>query len=94
MAKMSVSAFNIKLLAKQLSVLGIITSVQQRLKLYKVPPRDLLVYCSTTVTEGKEKQIDILTFKLVNLSLYLCDNKFHKKALTALLLEGSKLASL
>jgi hypothetical protein len=65
----------------RLSVLGAITSVQQRLKLYsKVPPLGLVVYCGSIVTEeGKEKKvnIDFEPFKAINTSLYLCDNKFH-----------------
>ena len=63
------------------SVLGAITSAQQRLKLYnKVPPNGLVVYTGTVMTEdGKEKKvnIDFEPFKPINTSLYLCDNKFH-----------------
>ncbi|KAM7242535.1 hypothetical protein CapIbe_007005 [Capra ibex] len=76
------------------TILGAITSVQQRLKLYnKVPPNGLVVYCGTIVTEeGKEKKvnIDFEPFKPINTSLYLCDNKFHTEALTALLSDDSK----
>ncbi|CAB1337139.1 unnamed protein product [Coregonus sp. 'balchen'] len=52
------TASNIKSRVNRLSVLGAITSVQQRLKLYnKVPPNGLVVYCGTIVTdEGKEKK--------------------------------------
>lgn len=75
------TASNIKSRVNRLSVLGAITSVQQRLKLYnKVPPNGLVVYCGTIVTEeGKEKKvnIDFEPFKPINTSLYLCDNKFH-----------------
>merc|ERR550525_566791 len=51
------TASNIKSRVNRLSVLGAITSVQQRLKLYnKVPPNGLVIYCGTIVTsEGKEK---------------------------------------
>ena len=51
------TASNIKSRVNRLSVLGAITSVQHRLKLYtKVPPNGLVVYCGTIVTdEGKEK---------------------------------------
>ncbi|VFV17324.1 eukaryotic peptide chain release factor subunit 1 [Lynx pardinus] len=66
----------------------LITSIQQKLKLYnKVPPNGLIVYCGTIVTqEGKEKKvnIDFELFKPINTLLYLCDNKFHTEALTAL----------
>merc|ERR1711894_392119 len=76
------------------SVLGAITSVQHRLKLYtKVPPAGLVIYCGTIVTEeGKEKKvnIDFEPFKPINTSLYLCDNKFHTEALTALLADNNR----
>nr|2LGT_A Chain A, Eukaryotic peptide chain release factor subunit 1 [Homo sapiens] len=83
------TASNIKSRVNRLSVLGAITSVQQRLKLYnKVPPNGLVVYCGTIVTEeGKEKKvnIDFEPFKPINQFMYFCDNKFHTEALTALL---------
>ncbi|KAF9601256.1 hypothetical protein IFM89_018366 [Coptis chinensis] len=43
------------------SVLGAITSAQQRLKLYsKVPPNGLVMYTGTIVTdEGKEKKVTV-----------------------------------
>merc|ERR1712226_1187462 len=88
------TASNIKSRVNRLSVLGAITSVQQRLKLYnKVPTNGLVVYCGTIVTnEGKEKKvnIDFEPFKPINTSLYLCDNKFHTEALTALLEDDCK----
>lgn len=75
------TATNIKSRVNRLSVLGAITSVQQRLKLYnKVPPNGLVLYCGTIMTaENKEKKvsIDFEPFKPINTSLYLCDNKFH-----------------
>ncbi|EHB14713.1 Eukaryotic peptide chain release factor subunit 1 [Heterocephalus glaber] len=87
------TASNIKSRVNRLSLLGAISSVQQRLKLYnKVPPNGLLVYCRTIVTEeGKEKvNIDFEPFKRINTSLYLCDNKFYSEAFTALLSDDSK----
>lgn len=88
------TASNIKSRVNRLSVLGAITSVQQRLKLYtKVPTNGLVVYCGTIVTdEGKEKKvnIDFEPFKPINTSLYLCDNKFHTEALSALLADDNK----
>ncbi|KAI1303218.1 Eukaryotic peptide chain release factor subunit 1 [Halotydeus destructor] len=88
------TASNIKSRVNRLSVLGAITSVQNRLKLYsKVPPNGLVIYCGTIVTdEGKEKKvnIDFEPFKPINTSLYLCDNKFHTEALTALLSDDNK----
>merc|ERR1711970_1068638 len=88
------TASNIKSRVNRLSVLGAITSVQQRLKLYtKVPPNGLVIYCGTIVTdEGKEKKvnIDFEPFKPINTSLYLCDNKFHTDALQELLTDDNK----
>jgi len=90
------TASNIKSRVNRLSVLGAITSVQHRLKLYAkgiVPPNGLVIYCGTIVTEeGKEKKvnIDFEPFKPINTSLYLCDNKFHTEALTALLADDNK----
>merc|ERR1711992_396142 len=88
------TASNIKSRVNRLSVLGAITSVQHRLKLYtKVPPNGLVIYCGTIVTdEGKEKKvnIDFEPFKPINTTLYLCDNKFHTEALTALLADDNR----
>ncbi|BFY98628.1 hypothetical protein BsWGS_01668 [Bradybaena similaris] len=88
------TASNIKSRVNRLSVLGAITSVQQRLKLYnRVPPNGLVIYCGTIITEeGKEKKvnIDFEPFRPINTSLYLCDNKFHTEALTALLADDNK----
>ena len=52
-----------------------------------------VIYCGTIVTEeGKEKKvnIDFEPFKPINTSLYLCDNKFHTEALTALLADDNR----
>ncbi|KAI9209544.1 peptide chain release factor eRF1/aRF1 [Polychytrium aggregatum] len=88
------TASNIKSRVNRLSVLGAITSTQQRLKLYtKVPPNGLVIYCGTIITEeGKEKKvnIDLEPFKPINTSLYMCDNKFHTQALAELLESDSK----
>jgi peptide subunit release factor 1 (eRF1) len=65
----------------RLSVLGAITSAQERLKRYnRVPENGLVVYTGTiTNDEGKEKKVnyDFEPFKPICTSLYLCDNKFH-----------------
>jgi len=88
------TASNIKSRVNRLSVLGAITSTQQRLKLYnKVPTNGLVIYCGTIVTaEGKEKKvnIDFEPFKPINTSLYLCDNKFHTEPLNELLESDDK----
>ena len=55
-----------------------------------------VIYCGTIVTEeGKEKKvnIDFEPFKPINTSLYLCDNKFHTEALTALLADDNRSVS-
>ena len=88
------TATNIKNRVNRQSVLGAITSAQQRLKLYsKVPPNGLVLYTGTILTdEGKEKKInmDFEPFKPINTSLYLCDNKFHTEALSELLQADQK----
>mmetsp|Transcript_4438 Transcript_4438/g.12801 ORF Transcript_4438/g.12801 Transcript_4438/m.12801 type:complete len:442 (+) Transcript_4438:202-1527(+) len=88
------TASNIKSRVNRQSVLGAITSCQQRLKLYnRVPPNGLVVYTGTILTEeGKERKvnIDFEPFKPINTSLYLCDNKFHTEALNELLESDSK----
>eukprot|EP00884_Botryococcus_braunii_P001701 jgi/Botrbrau1/11531/Bobra.0393s0010.1 len=88
------TASNIKSRTNRQSVLGAITSAQQRLKLYnKVPPNGLVVYTGTIVTEdGKDRKmnLDFEPFKPINTSLYLCDNKFHTEALNELLESDSK----
>jgi peptide chain release factor subunit 1 len=88
------TASNIKSRVNRLSVLGAITSVQQRLKLYnRVPMKGLVIYCGTIITaEGKDKKIsiDFEPFKPINTSLYLCDNKFHTEALKELLESDEK----
>src|SRR5271155_899908 len=88
------TASNIKSRVNRQSVLGAITSTQQRLKLYnKVPPNGLVIYCGDIITaEGKERKIniDFEPFKPINTSLYLCDNKFHVEALSELLESDQK----
>jgi len=83
------TASNIKSRVNRLSVLGAITSAQQKLKLYsRVPENGLVLYCGTILTDdGKEKRvnIDFEPFKAINTSLYLCDNKFHTEPLNELL---------
>lgn len=88
------TAAHIKSRVNRLSVLSAITSTQQRLKLYnKTPPNGLVIYCGTVITdEGKERKvnIDFEPFMPMSTSLYLCDNKFHTEALTALLADDKK----
>jgi len=88
------AAANIKSRVNRLSVLGAITSTQQRLKHYnRTPPNGLIVYCGTIMTDdGKEKKItkDFEPHKPINSSLYLCDNKFHTEDLAELLESDEK----
>ncbi|KAL2549003.1 Eukaryotic peptide chain release factor subunit 1-3 [Forsythia ovata] len=83
------TASNIKSRVNRQSVLGAITSAQQRLKLYnKVPPNGLVLYTGTIVT--KKVTFDLVPFKPINASLYLCDNKFHTEPLGQLLESDEK----
>lgn len=88
------TASNIKSRVNRLSVLGAITSTQERLKRYnRVPDKGLVVYCGTiTNDEGKEKKVnyDFEPFKPICTSLYLCDNKFHCEALAELLQDDDR----
>lgn len=83
------TASNIKSRVNRLSVIGAITSTQQKLKLYKkVPENGLVIFCGTITTEeGKEKKVnyDMEPFKPIKKTLYLCDNKFHTELLQGLL---------
>jgi len=83
------TASNIKSRVNRLSVLGAITSAQQRLKLYnRTPNNGLIIYVGTILNEdGKEKKVsfDFEPFKPINTSLYLCDNRFHTEDLKELL---------
>eukprot|EP01121_Diplochlamys_sp_Union-15-3_P004752 TRINITY_DN1495_c0_g1_i2.p1 TRINITY_DN1495_c0_g1~~TRINITY_DN1495_c0_g1_i2.p1 ORF type:complete len:340 (-),score=51.61 TRINITY_DN1495_c0_g1_i2:523-1542(-) len=73
----------------RLTILASITSTQQKLKLYnRIPDNGLVIYCGTILTdEGKEKKIsiDFEPHAPVNISLYVCDNKFHTEPLIELL---------
>lgn len=75
------TASNIKSRVNRLSVLGAITSAQQRLKLInKVPENGLALYTGTILEDtGKERKVcyAIEPMKPINTSLYLCDSKFH-----------------
>ncbi|XP_049847899.1 eukaryotic peptide chain release factor subunit 1-like [Schistocerca gregaria] len=88
------TASNIKSRVNRLSVLGAITSTQQKLKLYtKIPENGLVIYCGTVLTEdNKEKlvNLDIVPHKPINTSLYLCDNKFHTECLNDLMTSEEK----
>merc|ERR1719329_997891 len=55
------AAANIKSRVNRLSVLGAITSTQQRLKHYsRTPPNGLILFCGEIINEdGKEKKVTI-----------------------------------
>lgn len=88
------TASSIKSRVTRLSVLGAITSTQQRLKLYnRTPGNGLVLYCGEVLTEdGKEKKvtIDFEPFKPINTTMYLCDNRFHTEDLAQLLESDDK----
>lgn len=88
------TASSIKSRVNRLSVLGAITSTQQRLKLYnRTPNKGLILYCGEIMTDdGKEKKvtIDFEPFKPINTTMYLCDNKFHTEDLCELLESDDK----
>jgi len=83
------TASSIKSRVNRLSVLGAITSTQQRLKMYnRTPNNGLILYCGEIIDDnGKEKKvvIDFEPFKPIGTTLYLCDNKFHCEDLQELL---------
>lgn len=81
------TAARIKSRVNRQSVQSAISSVQQRLKLYRtVPKNGLVIFCGTIITEeGKEKLInmDFEAYRPINRSLYHCDNRFHTELLRA-----------
>jgi len=84
----------IKSRVNRLSVLGAITSTQQRLKRYnRTPPNGLIIYCGEVLTDdNKEKKltIDFEPFKPINTSLYTCDNRFHTEVMSELMEDDDK----
>jgi len=91
---MSLDCFYIKNRVNRQSVLDAITSAQQRLKLYKkVPPNVLVLYSGTIEKNDRKEKMEIRDFepyRPINVSLYLCDNKFHTEALNELLESDEK----
>jgi peptide chain release factor subunit 1 len=75
------TASNIKSRVNRLSVLGAITSAQQRLKAYpRLPANGLCLFVGAVLTaDGKSKKIavDFEPFRPIKTSLYMCDNRFH-----------------
>ncbi|KAK2634288.1 hypothetical protein Ddye_029080 [Dipteronia dyeriana] len=79
------TASNIKKRVTRQSVLDAITSAQSRLKLYKTVPRNgLVLYTGMGITEDGKKEkfaYDLVLFKPINASQYICDSRFHTEAL-------------
>ena len=75
----------IKSSSNRKSVIGAITSAQQKLKMYKRGPTNgLAIFCGTfTNDDGKSKKInlDMEPMKPITRSMYHCDNRFHVEEL-------------
>lgn len=75
------NASKIKKRMNRQSVQAAITYAQSRLKLYKnVPSNGLVLFTGTGVTEDEEEKKfvhDLVPFKPINSSLYVCDSRFH-----------------
>lgn len=88
------TATNIKSRVNRLSVLGAITSAQNKLKTYsKTPTNGLAIYVGSVMVDGnKEKKIayGIEPVKPINTSLYMCDSKFHVEELLGLFEDEAK----
>jgi peptide chain release factor subunit 1 len=84
----------IKSRVNRLSVISAITSVQERLKRYRVcPPNGLVLYCGEVEgADGKPRKvtIDFEPFKPMSAKLYMCDNRFHTEPLAAMLEDDLK----
>ncbi|KNH06287.1 hypothetical protein XU18_2792 [Perkinsela sp. CCAP 1560/4] len=88
------TASNIKSASNRNAVQTAITACLGRLRMYRcVPPKGLIVYCGTVLTEdNKEKKItfDFEPVKPVTRSMYHCDNKFHTEELRKMLESDDK----
>ncbi len=74
------------------SVLSALTSVQQRLKLYrKLPTNGLVLFCGEGRDENDDASrtkrilVDFEPFSKISRSTYLCDSKFHVGELRSML---------
>ncbi|CAD5113071.1 unnamed protein product [Dimorphilus gyrociliatus] len=85
------TASSIKSKLNRQSVESAITSILQKLKLYKcVPKNGLVIFSGTVITkEGKNKKhiLDFEPTKPMSDKLYLCDNKFYIEPLKSMLRE-------
>ena len=91
------TASNIKSRTNRQSVEAAIKSAQQKLKFYHhtAPANGLAIFSGeVTVAGGKTKRMvmDLVPFKPLQTSLYMCDNRFHTDALESLLTEDKSFA--
>lgn len=89
------SAANIKSSINKAQVIGGITSLRQKLKLYKqVPTNGLVIFCGTVDQNGKDSgkrfTIDMEPIKPISTSMYHCDSKFMLGPLKEMLVSEEK----
>jgi peptide chain release factor subunit 1 len=91
------AATNIKSRVNRQSVESAIKSAQQKLKLYHhtAPANGLAIFSGeVAVAGGKTKRLvmDLVPFKPLQMSLYMCDNRFHTEALETMLTQEKSFA--
>lgn len=89
------SASNIKSQSNKNQVLNAITSISEKIKLYKeVPKNGLVIFCGTADQEGKDSgkkfTMDFQPFKPINYQIYHCGPKFVLEPLEAMLVTDKK----
>ena len=89
------SAANIKSSINKAQVISGITSLRQKMKLYKqVPKNGLVVFCGTVDQSGKDSgkrfTIDMEPIKPITTSMYHCDSKFQLGPLQDMLVSEDK----
>jgi len=91
------TASNIKSRVNRQSVEAAIKSAQQRLKVYHhvAPANGLGIFAGeVSVAGGKSRRVvmDLVPFKPLQTSLYMCDSRFHTEALESLLTNDKSFA--
>ena len=89
------AAANIKSSVNKAGVLTAITSIREKLRLYKsVPENGLCLFCGTVDQEGKDTgkkfTMDFQPFKPITAQTYHCDSKFDLAPLEAMLVTEKK----
>lgn len=89
------TASNIKSSSNKASVLAAITSIREKLKLYKqIPKNGLVIFCGTVDMEGKDSgkkfTMDFQPIKPIFSQIYHCDSKFQLDPLKAMLIDEQK----